>query len=424
MNKRRDYILDGLVSIPQSIINRGLIGEMHIIFGIERYWPASGGAEDYIRSIAQTLARHNHIVTVVTLARDDIPLTPYRRSIGLPDLSKEWDGSVRIVGLPISNRDRIFLSPILLQTLPIKDKRVSNRLRTIGFEQFAQVLFPEFTKIIAGADLIHTVAPWEMSHLANLAKNKLGIPHLITGLIHPGFWADDIHSTTLYKQCDYIIALLNSEMEKYIEIGIPSSKIEVIGTPTPESLQLNSPPIQLKFSAKSPVILFLGVKRWYKGCDLILEAAPYVWEKIPQAIFLFLGPRSEESKALFSHLSDPRIIEVDKVPDKFKNAALDLCNVLCLPSATEIMPNVILEAWSAGKPVVVSNIPTLVELVTGAGLCVKREPESIANALIQILCNTTLAKRLGTEGKRRAREEYSTERIVSALERVYYKCIT
>jgi glycosyltransferase involved in cell wall biosynthesis len=396
---------------------------VQIIFGIERYWPASGGAEAYVRSIAQTLAMRHHIVTVVTLVRDDDPLTPIRRSLRLQNVPEAWDGPVRIVSLHISNWDRILLSPILLQMLPIKSRRIYERLRTLGFELFARVLCTNFLNIVKNADVIHTIAPWEMSHLANLAKKKLGIPHIMTGLMHPGFWADDFHSFALYKQSNYLIALLNSEKEEYLKIGIPPIKIKVIGTPSPVIHCPNKLLFQSAFPTENPIILFLGVKRWYKGYDLLLQAAPFVWKKIPQTTFVFIGPRSKESIALFSHISDPRIIETDRISDELRNSALDACNVLCLPSATEIMPNVILEAWTAGKPVVVSNIPTLVELVTGGGLCVQRKPEFIADALIQILSNPALAKQLSTEGKRRANGEFSVGQITSALEETYYEII-
>jgi len=394
---------------------------VHIVFGIERYWPASGGAEAYVRSIARHLAER-HSVTIVTLVRDDNPLTPIRRSVRLPYLPVAWDGPVRIVGLRVGNRERLLLAPILLQMLPHQSRRLYDLMRVCAFEYFARVLLSQFIDAVGDADVVHTVAPWEMSHLANRAKTKLKIPHIMTGLLHPGYWADDSHSAKLFKHCDVIIALLGIEKEAYLRAGVSLNRVRVVGTPSPASIQADRVLFHSTFPTGNPIILFLGAKRLYKGYDVLLEAAPYVWRRIPRATFVFLGPRSKESIALFSQVLDPRVIETDKVSDELRDSALAACNVLCLPSATEIMPNVILEAWTAGKPVVVSNIPTLAELVTGAGLCVPRTPEMIADALIQVLENQNLADRLGAEGMRRAIQEFSVSHIASTLEEIYYEC--
>jgi len=151
----------------------------------------------------------------------------------------------------------------------------------------------------------------------------------------------------------------------------------------------------------------------------MLEAAPHVWRTFPEVPFLFLGPRSTESIKSFSQVVDSRIVEAGKVPDELRDAALARSSVVCLPSATEILPNVVLEAWAARKPVIVSDIPTLSELVAGGGLTTARTPTAIAEAIIHLLANPHLAACLGAEGHRKATEEFSVSRIGSALEDIY-----
>ena len=392
---------------------------MHIAFGIERYWPASGGAEAYVRSVARQIGER-HRVTVITLVRDDDPLTPVRRSLMLPNLPTAFDGPIRIVPLRVSMRQRLLLTPILVQMLPHLGPELYHSIRSYVFQYFAKILLPQFIDALGDADVIHTVAPWEMAHMAQLAARKLRIPHVLTGLMHPGYWADDRHSAALFKCCDVVIALLGAERAAYLRAGVSPARIRVVGVPAPAPIYINKPLFKSKFSStKLPFVLFVGVKRPYKGYQLMLEAAPHVWRRFPEVTFMFLGPRSKESKKYFSQVADSRIVEMDKVPDDMRDAALACCSVVCLPSATEILPNVILEAWAAGKPVIASDIPTLSELVGGGGLTTPRTPTAIAAAIINLLANPQLAMGLGAEGYRRAREEFAASSIADALEDIY-----
>ncbi len=391
---------------------------MHIVFGIERYWPASGGAETYVRRIAHEFAKR-HRVTVICLFRDDAPITPMRRSLKLPNLSVVTDGTVRIVPLKIGIKDRLSLIPLLIELLPSRISHSYDRKRAFALRHFAHVLLPNFLQVINGADVIHTVAPWEMSHLAQLASKEMGIPHIVTGLMHPGYWADDSHSVALFRQCDRVIALLESEKQLYVQAAISTHKIRVVGVPAPPIHDLTKTLFSQHYPIKGPIVLFVGVKRSYKGCDLLLEAAPLVWSRFPDASFVFIGPRSEESKHLFAGIIDSRIVEMDRVSDDLKNSAISASSVLCLPSATEIMPNVILEAWRAQRPVIVSDIPPLAELVNESGLVTTRSPRAFADAIINVLEHPRLAAQLAASGQKKAEQEFSLSRIAQKLEEVY-----
>jgi phosphatidyl-myo-inositol dimannoside synthase len=392
---------------------------MHIAFGIERYWPASGGAEAYVRSVARQIGER-HRVTVITLVRDDSPLTPVRRSLRLPNLPPASDGPIRIVPLRVSLHQRLRLAPILAQMLPHQGRELYSSMRSYAFQHFARTLVPQFIDALGDADVIHTVAPWEMSHMAQLAAKTSGIPHILTGLMHPGYWADDRHSIDLFRCCDVVIALLCAERAAYERAGVSPTRIQVVGVPAPIPSYFDRSLFESTFpSIRHPFVLFVGVKRPYKGYELMLEAAPHVWHRFPEVTFLFLGPRSKESVKFFSQVVDSRIVEVGKVPDELRDAALARCSVVCLPSATEILPNVVLEAWAARKPVIVSDIPTLAELVAGGGLTTARTSTAIAEAIIHLLDNPHLAARLGEEGHRKATEEFSASRIASALEDIY-----
>jgi glycosyltransferase involved in cell wall biosynthesis len=90
---------------------------------------------------------------------------------------------------------------------------------------------------------------------------------------------------------------------------------------------------------------------------------------------------------------------------------------LVLPSTGEILPNVVLEAWAAGVPVVVSDVPTLAAFVHHEvdGLVTSVQPKPLAAALIRILEDGELRTRLGESGRKRVATTHSPERVAGDL---------
>lgn len=96
------------------------------------------------------------------------------------------------------------------------------------------------------------------------------------------------------------------------------------------------------------------------------------------------------------------------------------CAVFCLPAIldsrgeTEGLGVVLVEAMSHGKPVVASRlggIPDAVEDGTTGILVAPNDEEALAEALLRLIADRTLAARMGEAGRRKARESFSWEAI-------------
>lgn len=100
-------------------------------------------------------------------------------------------------------------------------------------------------------------------------------------------------------------------------------------------------------------------------------------------------------------------------------AAVD---VVAAPSQFEGMPNVVLEAMAAGRPVVATQIAGMDEVVideeTGL-LAPPKQPFELAKALRRIIDDPVLARRLGDAGRQRALDHFSIEKMVESYERLY-----
>jgi len=103
-------------------------------------------------------------------------------------------------------------------------------------------------------------------------------------------------------------------------------------------------------------------------------------------------------------------------------AFLYQCNLFAHPSLAEGFGIVIPEAMLAERPVIVANAGALPELVIDgqSGLIVDPlDPEQWAAAIILLMDDEQLAKRLAIQGKRRAEDMFSVEQYVSNYEALY-----
>jgi glycosyltransferase involved in cell wall biosynthesis len=106
-----------------------------------------------------------------------------------------------------------------------------------------------------------------------------------------------------------------------------------------------------------PTVLFVGRMVYQKGPDVLVDAIPHVLKFHPNAKFVFVGDGEMrwgvEDQARHMGVSHAtRFLGYHngwKLADLYK-----ACDLVCVPSRNEPFGIVILEAWSAGKPVVAS----------------------------------------------------------------------
>jgi glycosyltransferase involved in cell wall biosynthesis len=158
-----------------------------------------------------------------------------------------------------------------------------------------------------------------------------------------------------------------------------------------------------------PRALFVGVLERYKAFDVLAEAWRRVAAQFPGASLHVVGrgtlaPLAERLAAdLPGRVQWSPALSSDDVA-----AALDAATVLVLPSRSEGMGRVVIEAGLRGRGVVASRVGGIPDVVTDGetGLLVSPEDAgALANALVRVLSDRALAERLG-EAARRAAEEW------------------
>src|SRR6478609_7096011 len=101
-------------------------------------------------------------------------------------------------------------------------------------------------------------------------------------------------------------------------------------------------------------VLFVGRHEDRKGLSVLLDAVP----SLPDDIAVWIvgeGPQTDELRARHGH--DRRIGWLGRVSDSERNARMAAADVFCAPSTGgESFGVILLEAMSAGAPVVASDI--------------------------------------------------------------------
>ena len=107
-----------------------------------------------------------------------------------------------------------------------------------------------------------------------------------------------------------------------------------------------------------------------------------------------------------------------------ENAAALLAevDVFALPSWTEGMPLVVLEAMAQRRPVVATPVGGTPEVVLDGetGLLIPpRDPDALAEALRRLLADNDLRRRMGDAGYERVRTRFSADAMTSRMLEVY-----
>ena len=168
--------------------------------------------------------------------------------------------------------------------------------------------------------------------------------------------------------------------------------------------------------------------RWVeeKGFDFLLSAFPFIKQEIPNAHLVFTGEQDViyensfgRSKPLIEQLEgDITLLGLLRDPQKMANFYA-MCDLFCLPSRTDMMALVQVEAMLCGTPVVASDIPgaRVVVQETGFGqLAPVGDPKALAETIIRTL-NARDAHRPNREAVRKV---FNTERSLTQYEQILH----
>jgi glycosyltransferase involved in cell wall biosynthesis len=391
---------------------------MRILYVTRRAWPALGGIETLVHNIAQGISP-DHDIGLIALRIDDGPFSLTSDGPRLPAPFEPFlDGRVTVSPLVLTRSRRLALAPLFLQEVPLLRRYAFSRARVALVWLYAHVVASQLQDAAAKADVVHIWGDGFPAAAALLAAHRAGRPVVITPFMHRRQWGDDVASVAVYKRADRVAALLEPEAQQYRDLGVSPNRVLVAGACSPGVGSPRAAGLRRRHSIVGPLVLYLAVRSEHKGFHLLLEAG----RRIPAAAGVTIaiagpGPPLEPS----GNPEGARVIDLGTLSAADRADWLHAADMLCLPSAGETFGMVLLEAWSAGTPVVTSDIPSLRELVTksGGGRIVARDAPAFAEAICTLAEDPQQLQAMGSAGRRYWQEHCTVERVARWHESLY-----
>ncbi|OYT42032.1 MAG: hypothetical protein B6U78_02280 [Candidatus Aenigmarchaeota archaeon ex4484_224] len=188
---------------------------------------------------------------------------------------------------------------------------------------------------------------------------------------------------------------------------------------------------RFKISKKEKIVLFVGRLYPYKGLEFLIRSIPLVISKVKNVKFVIVGDGIERKKLekLVKNLSIKKfVVFTGYLNEKEKNTFYKICDVFVLPSINrgEAFGISMVEAMKFSKPIVSTKIKgsgvNFVNKHMETGIVVEpKNPKELAKAIIKLLKNEQLRKKLGRNARRRFLKYFTLEKMVNQIEKIYLK---
>jgi glycosyltransferase involved in cell wall biosynthesis len=303
----------------------------------------------------------------------------------------------------------------------------------IASTNFSLDVFPLFNSLIKETDIVHYHYPWPFMDLLylSLGRHKKSVVSYhsdivkqkrlerLYGGLRSAFLSrvDRIVATCQNYQDSSDILADYKEKTTLIPYGLDETTY-----PAPDMQRVN----HFRDRFGTGFFLFVGVLRYYKGLNFLIEAAHL--NKLP-VVIAGDGPCKNELQELTEHLGATNVHFIGHVNETDKMALLQACLAFVFPShvRSEAFGISLLEAAMSGKPMISCEIQTgtsFVNLQGETGLVVEPgSPSELAAAMQQVASDPALARRFGACARRRFESVFTADQMCSAYATVYQEVL-
>ena len=368
---------------------------MRILHVYKDYYPVLGGIENHVRSLAEGQAAAGHSVTVL--------VTSLTRRTEEAELN-----GVRVVK---AGRLATVASTPLSLALPLWLRRLPADLAHLHFP------YPvgEVSVWLAGRAR-RTVVTYHSD-----VVRQAGLLHLYRPLMRRLLRrADRLLATSPQYAASSPYLRENADRVTVVPLGVDLAPFL-----TPDEAGRAA----MRERYGTPLLLFMGRLRYYKGLHVLLQALPLV----PQARLVVAGsgPMGEEWQALAHRLGlADRVHFVGDVSDAHQRALYQAADVYVLPATlrSEAFGVALVEAMASGAPVITTEIGTGTSYVNQHGVTglvtPPNNPPALAQAVRDLLADPARRQRMGQAARARAQAEFDRPTMLARVEAVYRDVLT
>ncbi len=287
-----------------------------------------------------------------------------------------------------------------------------------------------FASRIAAAQVLHT-ADWTLfTHLhllrvLELVPDALRRPYAV--FLHGIEAWGPLSAGDRHRLAAARLRLANSEftarrtMAAHPGIGpVIACPLALLPPEAPGPEPCASDPVPVGPAAVLIVGRMLAAER-YKGHDQLLDAWPRVLQAVPNAQLIIVGDgddagrlreRAERAGAAGS------VVFTGFVGDRALHSLYDRCAVFAMPSRAEGFGLVYLEAMTHALPCIGSRDDAAAEIIVDGetGLLVDQaNVQELSDAIVRLLTDDDLCRRMGAAGRQRVRDCFSFERFANQV---------
>ncbi|MEM3063260.1 MAG: glycosyltransferase family 4 protein [Nitrososphaerota archaeon] len=186
--------------------------------------------------------------------------------------------------------------------------------------------------------------------------------------------------------------------------------------------------IEKEFNSRNNLVGYVGRLSEEKGVINLVKAIPEVLKQKPNLEFLIIGDgllRKTLEKFIKRNRLDDKVRILGWIPHENIPDYLNELKMLVLPSYTEGLPNVMLEAMACGAIVLatpVGAIPAIIKDGETGFLIEDNSPESIAKNILRVLNHPSLSE-IVKAARKLIEEEYTFESAVNRYKIILSGCL-
>ena len=279
-------------------------------------------------------------------------------------------------------------------------------------------------------DLLHLLALRPVI-IGGLAACLAGIRRVLFSLTGMGYlfagsgpvWARRIVEKTLSYLLDKGLTIVQNsdDLDQLISLGVPFTQIKLISGATGIDTVRFSPQVS---GNESLVVMMASRLLWDKGVGEFVNAAQLL--KHTKARFVLVGSIDSGNPASISNKDIDQWVAEGVIEwwghSEDMPSVLAQAEIICLPSYREGLPVVLLEAMACAKPCIATDVPGCREAVLHEvnGLLVPpQDGNALSLAIVRLLEDSSMRKRMGLSGRELVIEKFSQERVIGSTLALY-----
>lgn len=367
---------------------------MRILHIYKDFYPVVGGMENHIRILARGSAARGLEVTVLVTSPTRETLISEEEGVRVIKAGRLATVSSTPISLALLSMVRHLEADITHLHFPYPWGEMAHLL--LGHGQRTVITY--HSDIVRQKALLQPYRPFLRRLLARADR---------VVVTSPNYMRSSPHLRDLAHKCTVIPLGIDLE-------GFQHAAAEEVGA--------------LRRRYRAPLLLFVGLLRYYKGLGYLLEAMREIEATL---LVVGTGPMLGEWKAAARKLGgQDRVFFLGRVDDHHLSAFYQACDVFVLPAShrSEAFGQVQVEAMACGKPVVCTELGTGTSYVNvdgETGLVVPpRDPNALAVAINRLLADEPLRAQMGKRGRERAHREFSSGVMIDRVLKVYEEVLT